>query len=150
MTNYESDGPYVRHGTTCKFCKNPITIEVAVSYAALGDPHGIIPMAACDRCADLHEERRILEDRVRIAAMTLNNIKGVESRKEANVRYTGIFEKLLHDYAKMIARWHYLQGESWDQEAVAMIIEHPEAWPSVLRTFWAVFRDANAKRAKAL
>jgi hypothetical protein len=135
----------MNHATNCKFCKKPITIEIDDAYAALGDPQKLLPISTCDRCADLRVERRCVEDRVKTAALTLANAKG-HARQEMQSRFSGIFERLLHDYARLIARWHYLQGESWDDAALETILIHPEAWHSVLETLWKVFKDANKER----
>ena len=145
MSNYTDDGPYTKHGTTCKFCRKPITVEIAVSYAEIGDPLKIIPLAACDRCSDLREERRKLESKIRVVSMTYAAMGGSKSKEIAS-RYMGIFEKVLMDYANMIARWHFMDGKCWDDVAVQTIMEHPEAWPKVVQTLWVIFKDANKSR----
>jgi hypothetical protein len=140
---------FTSHGVTCKFCKKPITIEVADSYAELGDPHKLIPIAACNRCADIREERRILEDKIRKLSMTFNSMKP-DARKQETGRYRLAFDRLLKRYANLICRWHYLSGMTWDDAALDTIIEHPDHWQDVLKTLWTIFRDANRDRAERL
>lgn len=127
----------MRHATTCKFCHNPITIEVDAEYAELGDPLKLLPLAACNQCADLRVERRFLEDRIRKAAMIFAAIRkpGDEAKQVARVNFTSLCTR----YARMIARWHRVEGMSWDQAIVDQMMERPEQWPDTLSQMWKMF-----------
>lgn len=136
----------MKHGTNCKFCQNPITVEIDDAYANLGDPFKLIKIACCDRCADLRVERRMLEDKVRKVCRVRELDPKLAKTREQSHRST--LEKLLKQYSNMIARWHYLSGMCWDDRATETIMDHPEAWNSVLATLWKIFKDANPARSR--
>ena len=136
----------MNHATTCKYCRKPITVEIDDAYADLGDPHKLIPMAACNRCADIRVERRVLEAKVKFACMMLHF--GRKKFSETKVHDTRVvLERLLKQYANMIARWHFLEGMSWDDEALNLIMDKPDAWASVLKELWKMFTACNPERA---
>ena len=134
----------MKPGTNCKFCKKPIVVETDDEYSTMGDPLKILSLAACNRCADLRIERRKLESSVK----TICTMRQMDKRIAGDrfKEHQAALEALLKGYANMIARWHLMSGMSWDDKAVAVIMEHPEAWPDVLATLWRVFRDANKGR----
>lgn len=135
----------MNHGTTCKFCKKPITVEIDDDYSKLHDPLKLLPIAACNRCADLRVERRKLESKVKITAMMLA-LAGKHRTNELESKCRSVLDALLKQYANMIARWNYMQGMSWDEECIAVIMEHPDQWATVLKTLWQIFYDANKNR----
>jgi hypothetical protein len=139
----------MNHATHCKFCHKPITIEISDEYEVNNDPLKILPLASCNRCADIRVERRRLEDKVRVTAMTLA-MAGKHRTAEVAAKTRTVIEKLLKDYANLICRWHYLSGMTWDDAAVDTVMEHPDKWPDVLKTLWQIFRDANKERSAAL
>lgn len=135
----------MNHGTTCKFCKKPITIEIDDDYTSLGDRFKIFVLATCNRCADLRVERRNIECKVKITAMMLV-VAGNHRTPELDSKCRNVFEDLLKKYANLIARWHYLSGMSWDDEAVRLAMDKPEHWSKVLAMLWKIFADANKNR----
>jgi hypothetical protein len=145
MSPYLSDGPYTQHATHCKFCHKPITLEVSESYDTIGDKLKLFPAAACNPCADIRVDRRQLEAKISRAAMTLAGA-GPKATVEFRGRFHAILEKLLQDYAKLIARWHHLSGMSWDDAALDTIMDHPTHWPQILQTLWTIFQDSNPSR----
>lgn len=135
----------MKHATNCKFCRKPITIEIDDSYAELGDPHKLIPMAACNSCADIRVERRVLESKIKYSCM--NRLSTKRPSEEYLNKFRNLMEKLMKDYASMIARFHFMSGMSWDDECLEAIMEHPENWNEVLSRLWKMFRDSNPERA---
>lgn len=135
----------MNHATNCKFCHKPITLEVDDAYAALGDPHKLLPMAACNFCSDIRVERRRLEASLaKVAAMIA--LVPRDGKEAATLR--AVVERMTKNYAEMIARWHHLQGCVWDVEAVNLIMDKPHAWSQVLTTLWSLFKDWKEQRAK--
>lgn len=132
----------MKHATHCQFCKMPITVEADDSYAALGDPFKLLPLAACNQCADLRVSRRRIEAKVRflsrVIQMAGNNATDtlLKSSRET-------LTKLTQDYAKMIARWNKLEGMAWDEECVNQIMDHPERWGDILSQLWKTFRQSQ-------
>lgn len=132
----------MNHATNCKFCKKPITIEIDESYAELGDPYKLIQMASCNSCADIRAERRSLEAKIKYTCGMRVASKKKTSETETSKART-LLEKLLKQYANMIARFHFMQGMSWDDECLEAIMEHPENWSEILSRLWKMFRDSN-------
>lgn len=134
----------MNHATNCQFCKRPITLEIDDSYAELGDIHKLIPMAACNRCADLRVERRTLEAKIKHVCM----MRAFSKRKpsdEENEKATKVLTKLTQDYANMVARWHERQGMAWDEECVALLLEKPQQWFDILGNLWRMYRQWEAQ-----
>lgn len=123
---------------TCKFCQQPITIWIAVSYER--DTEKLVPKACCNRCADLRVERRGLESKIKFICMMRVLPKRRPSEDETKKAH-GLLTKLTRDYANMIARWHGADGMAWDEECVNLLLDKPEHWPQVLGTLWSLFRD---------
>jgi hypothetical protein len=136
----------MNHATNCKFCKRPITVEIDDSYAGLGDPYKILPLAACNRCADLRVERRRLEERVQRVCNNLIFSAGSSSALKTSTRT--ILTKLTKSYASLIARWHEMDGMSWDEEVVNQIMDHPENWGEVLGRLWRMFKQSELFKTK--
>lgn len=135
------DGPFKQIGTNCKFCKKPINLDIALSYDEIADQHKLIPIAACNRCADIRVERRVLEFNVKYIC-TLRALKKKESEEARNNAEKALGE-LLKRYASMIARFHFMDGMSWDDQCLDVIMEHPANWSEVLARLWKMFRDSN-------
>lgn len=135
-------GPTVEIGTTCKFCKKPITLKIAKSYSELGDPQKLIPMAACNSCADLRVERRSLEAKVKFICMMRKTEGKKESDSQQQERREAL-EKLLKQYAHLVARWHFMEGMAWDDAALDTVMEKPGQWFDVLATLWKTFKAAT-------
>jgi hypothetical protein len=131
----------MKHATNCKFCKLPITIEIDDDYAALGDTFKLLPLSACNRCADLRVERRSVENKVAfICMMRHRDPKARENKKE---QHREMLERLLKQYANMIARWNGMSGMCWDDAALDDIIERPGSWNKNLQTLWKMFAENN-------
>jgi hypothetical protein len=135
----------MKHATNCKFCKNPITLDVDDEYDAIGDPLKLLPLAACNRCADLRVERRSLERKVNFICMMRHlDPKIRESRMD---HHRQMLESLLKQYANMIARWHGMSGMCWDDAALDDIMERPDLWNKNLQTLWKMFAENSKARA---
>jgi hypothetical protein len=126
-------------GTNCKFCKRPISVEIADDYAAMGDPHKLIPMAACNPCADNRVEKRRIEKRVQYVARTVE----LAGTRDAQTNARPPLIKLTQDYARLIARWHGRDGMAWDQECVELILDKPREWGAVLSGLWKLFKTST-------
>ena len=131
--------------TTCKFCKIPITVHVDNDYAKLGDPYKLLPLACCNRCADLRVSRRVLEKKIgNICTQLMFAGRKVESAARDRAR-TGLTH-WTKEYAKLIAKWHKMDGLCWDEAVVDQLMEKPETWGDVLGRLWTMFKDSQASR----
>jgi hypothetical protein len=135
----------VKHATHCKFCKKPISVAVADDYAEHGDVFKLLPLACCNPCADIRIEKRRLERKVQIVARCLE-LSGPDKTDKLRSDCRSKLTKLTQDYAKLIARWNGMQGMSWDEEVVNMIVEKPDSWATLLGQLWKMFRHYNETR----
>lgn len=126
----------------CKYCGKPVYLEIDEDYARLGDWLKLSPMAACNRCADLREEKRGLEGKIRAACYWTENLKP-EEKKKLEAKLTKRFTLLAEKYAKFVAKWYGFSGMTWDPEFPTMLRDHPEKWPAILAQYWKCFRQLN-------
>lgn len=127
------------HALHCKFCQKPISVTVDDDYAKLGDPYKILPLACCNRCGDLREQRRALTDRVRRAANAFGAIHHPSENTVESAR-KGI-GGLCKKYAELIAEWHNKDGCCWDEAVVETILANPNQWGEVLGRLWTMYRQ---------
>lgn len=123
--------------TNCKFCKAPITLEIDDSYDPVSDPNKLIPLAACNPCADIRVRRRILETKIGKACRALQLLSPGD--KEDREELSKILEKLTQGYAKMICKWHGYEGMVWEECCVAEIVSKPDHWGEALGRMWQAF-----------
>lgn len=124
--------------TTCKFCQQPLSIEVDDSYPADEDPAKLLPLAACNRCADARVAKYTIEGKIRrVCAWWAAAGKKADP---SGTRHT--LTKLTQDYAKMICRWHDREGMAWDEEIVNLLMDKPEEWSAILGSMWRFYRQS--------
>lgn len=130
----------MKHPTQCKFCRKPLVLEIDDQYPADLDPLNLIPLAACNHCADIRVERKRLERKInRVCSLFANCSITKRESKEQEIR--SILEKLTKDYATLVAKCHNMSGMAWDEEFVNILIDKPEQWASVLTHCWKTFKQ---------
>lgn len=131
------------HQTTCKFCKKPIEIWVDAIYDTIGDPLKLLPLAACDRCADLRERRRKLEEMIKRTCERMTMKKGEELDKfKSAARIT--LTTLTKSYSRLAADWCRSNMPLWDEECVNAIMDSPKRWNMALEILWKMQKSALA------
>ena len=132
----------MNHATNCKFCKCPITLEIDNEYEPLKDPQGIIPLASCNRCADLRVRKRKIEEVIkRACAAMAANPQMAETQRTAN-RETLI--STTKAYTRLIADWIQSRTPFWSEDCVDLLMDKPAHWPSVLGQLWKMYRDSES------
>lgn len=133
----------MRKAVNCKFCHNPITVEIDDDYAALGDPFKLVSFACCNRCADLREERRLVTDRIRKVAMAYASVtKKTDATKQAT---RNSLLKLCQQYARLVAAFHGKEGSAFDEASVDLMLEQPHKWGEILSRYWKMYREWEAQ-----
>lgn len=137
VNGYDPDLVYHQKEVHCQFCKKPISVKVAEIY--IGDPNGIYPMASCDRCADLRVERNKIERAIGLTAaiVAVDKFKG----RPINPKAQETLVSLTQSYARLISKWHHLEGCVWDNECVRLILDKPHKWDKIIETLWRLFND---------
>ena len=133
----------MKHATHCKFCKKPMTLEIDDSYSELGDPLKLLQYSSCNRCADLRENRRRLEDGVYRFSSTLiqsgEKIKPEDrdAIREQLIKYTKRYTALVSDWVGSSTPW-------WEISIVDAIMEKPKSWNSFLSQCWKMYEDKKS------
>jgi hypothetical protein len=143
MSTVLEEGTYTKQAHTCKFCKQPIILSVHDEYAECGDKFKLYPMAACNECADVRNERRRLEGGIKSVCLDYSRSKRTDALTDATRR---ALESLTVKYAKMVARWHNMSGHLWDQEFVRQLMDKPEDLSLILDEYWKGFRRTQKDR----
>lgn len=117
---------------SCKFCKQPLVLRVGDGYDVVSDPLKLVPLCACNRCANFRTNRRQISTIIfQIAAiLTINRCTAnVESaRRNLSV--------MLSRYGKLVSEWMSLEPYVLDPGAVEAIIQQPNNVGDVLSAFW--------------
>lgn len=133
--------------TRCKFCQRPLVIVIDDCYPIERDPQRIIPLAACNRCADLRETQRRLEDSIGRVCMSFWSHKtNRKAGPDESVRMA-TEENLTHltkKYADWFGEFKGLTGYLWDNALVESLMDKPERWGQVLGDY----REAFGRLAK--
>jgi len=114
----------------CRVCGKPLTVEIADIYPELGDPLKAVPMATCNRCADLRNRRIETEERLRrICHHILNQPKS--KRTEVATRYAKPIEDRVRDWIK-VANQTNGSAVEFDEAMVESILKDPVKYGEVL------------------
>ena len=125
----------------CKFCKAPISVQMPDDdndLRALFE-RVLLPMACCNRCADLRVERRILESRLQRCCTLIRMLGPGMSKERETLR--AVLTRQTKKYAELIARWHRLDGSLWEEAIVETIMEKPAEWGNILSQMWKTFHQ---------
>lgn len=125
----------------CKFCHKPISLSCDDEYDAIGDPQKLVPLAACNDCADVRVLRRILEKKIQTVCGNFNSLR-LKEREESEHEVRKALNRLTTEYCRMIARFHKKSGMAWDDAIVNQLIEHPDQWADVLGRCWKMFKES--------
>jgi hypothetical protein len=126
----------------CKVCRREITLDIDDTYGQYGDPHNIVPLATCNRCADLRDRRNRIYDAIYRACLDLLQRPNEDQRGKIAVRLT----TATHRYARLLNEYHPGQVIVWTEAWPERLMEHPKQWRQILRDL----RYAPIARAEAL
>lgn len=109
------------HPATCKLCGVGMEIGISIDYDFVSDPQKILPLATCNRCADLRERRRKITEAIdrcmtRLVAMSP---KELNEQKEDYRRTLIVLVKSL---CRVAADFNELDEESFDPEIVEQLL----------------------------
>jgi hypothetical protein len=130
----------MNHATQCQFCKRHLVLQVDPDYIGLGDYLKLIPLAACDRCADLREKRRSLEEKIRRICIRLTQLTGPPRYKAAEQSKEPL-RVLTQAYSRMIADWLNASHPAWDSECVELMVDRPDQYGRILSQLWKLYQD---------
>lgn len=127
----------------CKFCGCLLSITVDDDYGKLGDPYNLLPLAACNRCADYREKRRIIFAHIRVLCLGL--IQGEWTKKEDIEKVRLNMEKLLKNYIRIYAKYKNLEEADWDEAILEAVMSKPKGYVDVLINIPAIFKPMQGQ-----
>ncbi len=131
---------------SCKFCGKILHLQIDDSYSEVADPLKLIPLAACNACADLRVKRRRLLEFLSRDVTELRAAKTEEQRQKCAERLTAHTK----GYVRMVSEWTNTPGLAWDEAIVDAIMADPDSCGDVLKRIWpepepqGLFQDTGA------
>jgi hypothetical protein len=125
----------------CKFCHKPLVLEVDDAYDELADPHHLIPLSACNRCADFRQRRRELVEGIRSVCLDIARAPGrMQNRLKEEIKEP--LALLLKKYLKLANTWHGADA-AWDQALIEQTLLDPQKYLDVLERIWNTTRTGR-------
>lgn len=128
----------IKHATECKFCKVKLVIEIDEQYVSVGDYLNLMPLACCNRCADLRERKRAIEEDIyRMVGWLNQNPRAPKDEPRRTLT------ELTQAYSRLIADWLRASAPAWDAEMVELILDKPKHAARVLFQCWKLYEPAR-------
>lgn len=131
--------------TRCKFCGCDLRLKVHESYD-VSDPKRLIPLAACNPCADLRERRRNLHLRFSSVcsgiitlhesshrSMTEKEKKDLEQLMDEARKS---IESLVKAYLRLIGDWYHRNDMVFEDAMVDLFMQAPAQLSSHIGRLW--------------
>lgn len=126
---------------TCKFCHKTLEVECDDRYLQLGDPYKLIPLLACNACADVRILRR---EKTELLVRVCGQLACMDDETRRSETVRNRVKQAAQGYCRMIAAWHHASGMVWDDTIVEALIEQPRDLSGILNRCWRMFRDRQA------
>lgn len=106
----------------CKFCQRALSLQVDEEYAKLGDPYGMIGLAACNRCGDYRVARSNIFGAVRKRCLPLI---GRNLKAEVESKHREIFALYVKRYMRLISDDQDQPMPDWDEGIIDALMKTP-------------------------
>lgn len=125
-------------GATCKVCG----IKLAVQFSDNAEERWreqLLPMATCDACYDMIDAFKKAEDTIRLLCGKVRNRKLIS--KDGNLdddEYKAFYEALYESasaFSLAVMQLHRASVKFWSDDFPRMLMQDPEKWYVMLRTF---------------
>lgn len=130
---------------TCKFCHTPLRLKLHEEYS-VSDPLKIIQMAACNRCADLRDRRRVLHLRFASVCSGISNLVDRSTstmtdaqRKEVQEAMTKAHDNIEHLvklYLRLIGDWYNRDDLVFEEIMVPPFMQAPHDLSKHIARLW--------------
>ncbi len=130
----------------CRICGSPMKLRVGDGYDVLADPAKLLPLVACNTCADRHDRINRLEDWIIKACFRLCQEKKLDDSVKAHLR-RGL-HSATRKYALVHAEMHGLEEMVWEEEFPTSLAENPDQWPLILRKYRQTVADCVARKPR--
>lgn len=124
----------------CKFCQKSLSLVIDDEYAALGDPYGLVKLAACDGCSDYMTSRRKIFDQIKRAAM--NHLGGAYD-KEQIPKLREKLTALVQRYMRLISDFRSCPMPDWDNSIVDDMLATPGNYALILQMVPRMFAQPS-------
>lgn len=125
-----------QHPCHCKLCGRPITVSIDETYYELGDHLKLIPMATCNRCADIRVGIRNSETIVERVCRRLDE-KSIKEEAAAKV-----LTSVLKNYTNFLSS-SMRQSCVFDETVVSVLMKAPREWATILTRYRRGQREAR-------
>lgn len=119
---------YIVHECRCKFCGVMLKAEISKDYSELGDPLNILPIAACNRCADLRVRKRKIVGKINFDLDRWLHLSRTD-RSELEDDFRKSFRAVINDYCKVCSELQGRKEYHYDSEIVETILSMAEFEP---------------------
>jgi hypothetical protein len=133
----------MKHATTCKFCRKPLVLETDDEYTGLGDPFKIIPLTACNSCADVRSKISRLEERIARLCGALLGRAGRD--KTDDIR--SALSSVTNAYAYAITELNHAKEVLTDPEFTRLLMDKPDKWAKILTNYRRMCRRDFGRQA---
>ncbi len=120
----------------CKFCSIDLVLDCDEEYAKMRDPHNLLPLVCCTRCADLRVRRRAIFERVQAMCACFGEQSERQSLHELRAAARPLIRKTMVAWYELSQEWHRVTNGSWDEFCVDSIVDSPSHFESILGKVW--------------
>ena len=123
---------------SCTFCHRPLTLNIHDAYDALADPMKLIPLAACNRCADQRVLRQSLVSGISAMCLRLSGARKKDAEAAAEASKPAL-RQLLQRWLGLSNSWN--DGEVvWEDAMLETLLQDPAGYAGVLDGIWKLAR----------
>ena len=131
--------------TRCRFCGCELRLKIHEQYD-ISDPHRLVAMAACNRCADLRELRRKLHFRFSEQCAGMMNLIERSKRSMTESERKEVthlvdktrenIESLIKAYLRLIGDWYNRDDLVYEEEMVNWFMQAPMGVSKHIARLW--------------
>ncbi len=120
----------------CKFCAIPLDLELDDDGAESFNLEFLKSLAACNRCADFREKKRILQDRLLDRALEWNRhrLKQVPLNSTDLEKVRSSIVNATKKYAGLVCDFNRVQS-LWNEDFAQQIFDQPHKTFSILTVY---------------
>jgi hypothetical protein len=112
-----------------------LRLEIDDDYDDVNDPNRLIPLAACNRCAELRVRRGKILYGVREGVLQIIRADRGD-RAEVTEKLRPALRGLLQSYLRLARDWKRGELPEWDEAILDMLLFKPVDYGDVLRRAW--------------
>lgn len=127
--------------TKCKLCGRPLKVPCEEGYDYKLDTLGLmrlVPLLACNRCADYAVERRRIFYPIKRLCEQLILRRWAKEQDEPKIAEA--LGELMRKYIRLMADYRGVTAPDWDESLLDAVVKSPRHFGDVLRRIPLMFR----------